>query len=119
MLKSFLIGLPAGARPLVRIGTAVLAAAELCGDKLRSAPDRIVSAGLIARVVSAGVCGAALAPRRRAALGALIAAATAVGAAHLTFAARQRLMARFGQTRSGLLEDALTLTATWLIVGRG
>ena len=95
MLGSVLIGLPAGARaltplaavsdaarrgvlpkdngapawlgsPFVELGLVTLAAGELWGDKLRSAPDRIVPAGVAARVVSAGpASGPCSAPRRR------------------------------------------------------
>ena len=44
---------------------------ELLGDKMKSAPDRTVFLGLLARVMSAGIAGAALAPRgQRAKLGA-------------------------------------------------
>lgn len=146
MLRSFLIGLPAGARamtplaavseaahsgalpadngaprwlghPLIAAGTKALAAGELWGDKLPSAPDRIVTAGVLARIASGGLAGAALAPRRYALLGALLGASAAVGAAYLTFNARIRAMHRFGQTPTGLVEDALTMASTQAIVG--
>ncbi len=94
-------------RPLFRLGALVLGAGELFGDKLKSAPDRTVSLGLIARVLSAGIAGAALAPRGRERAGAVVAVAVAVPFAYLTLAARRRAMARFGQTSSGLVEDAL------------
>lgn len=148
MLRSILIGLPAGSRaltplavvsdaarrcelprdngapawlasPLAELAIAALAAGELAGDKLRSAPDRIVPAGLIARVLSAGLCGAALAPRRRARFGALLGASTAVVSAYVTFGLRQRAMQRFGQGRTGLVEDALTLALARFAVGGG
>ena len=147
MLRSILIGLPAGSRaltplaavsdaarrhelprdngaptwlasPMVELAIAALAAGELGGDKLRSAPDRIVPAGLIARVLSAGLCGAALAPRRRALFGALLGASTAVASAYVTFNLRQRAMRRFGQVRTGLVEDGLTLALARLVAGR-
>ena len=143
MLSSILVGLPAGARsltPLAMVSDAarrgalprdsgapswlgspgaelvigLLAAGELWGDKLHGAPDRIVPVGLLARAVSAGLAGAALAPRRRKALGAVLAASTAVASAHLTFALRRRAMARFGQMRTGLVEDGLTLALSRL-----
>ena len=145
MLGSLLIGLPAGARaltplavvshaarggslpkdtgapawlgsPVVALGIAVLAAGELFGDKLRGAPDRIVPAGIIARVVSAGLCGAALAPRRRRYLGAGLGASTAVASAYVTFALRRRAMTRFGQTSTGLVEDGLTIALSQLVL---
>lgn len=140
MLHALLIGLSAGARsmtplavvanaahtrtlpadngapawlghPLVSIGAKALAAGEIWGDKWRSAPDRIVFAGLAARLVTGGLAGMALAPRRQAAAGAVIGAGAAVAAAYITFALRMRAMRRFGQTSTGVIEDALTLGA--------
>jgi uncharacterized membrane protein len=147
MLRSFLIGLTAGARsltplaavseadrrgalprdngapgwlghPAVALALKALAAGELWGDKLRAAPDRIVPAGIAARLVTGGLAGAALAPRRQAMAGAVIGAAAAIGAAYLTFALRMRAMRRFGQTATGLVEDALALgAAEWVVEG--
>lgn len=145
LLNSFLIGLTAGARaltplaavseaarrdalparggavrwlghPATAAGTKLLAAGELWGDKLRSAPDRIVPAGIAARLVTGAIAGAALAPRRQWVLGAVLGASAAVGAAYLTFGARMRAMRRFGQTPTGLVEDALTLAAAQGVV---
>ena len=96
-------------RPAVAVGLAALAASELAGDKLRAAPDRIVPAGLLARLVTGGLAGAALAPRSRALAGAALGAAGAIAAAYLTFGVRMAALRRFGQTPSGLVEDALTL----------
>lgn len=147
MIHSLLIGLAAGARsitplaavsqaarqgalpadngaiahldhPLVAAGTKALAAGELLGDKLQSAPDRIVPAGIAARLVTGALAGAALAPRRQAALGAALGAGAAVAAAYLTFGLRMRAMRRFGQKSTGLVEDALTLGATQWVVRR-
>jgi len=101
MLHALLIGLSAGARsmtplavvadaarcgtlpadngapswlghPLVSGAAKTLAAGEIWGDKLRSAPDRIVLAGIAARLVTGGIAGMALAPRRRALAGAVL-----------------------------------------------
>lgn len=145
MIHSLLIGLVAGARsltplaavtdaarrgalpadngapallghPLVAAGAKALAAGELWGDKLKSAPDRTVPAGMIARVAAGGLAGAALAPRRHALMGALLGAGAAVGAAYLTFGARVRAMRRLGQTPTGLVEDALALGAARAVV---
>ncbi|KQW66943.1 hypothetical protein ASE17_20055 [Phenylobacterium sp. Root77] len=147
MLNSLLIGMVAGARsitplaavseaartgalptdngapryishPLVAAGTKALAAGELLGDKMTSAPDRIVPAGIAARLVTGALAGAALAPRRQAALGALLGAGGAVAAAYLTFGARMAAMRRYGQKKTGLVEDALTLGATQLVMRR-
>ena len=82
---------------------------ELFGDKMKSAPDRTVFLGLLARVMSAGIAGAALAPPGRERAGAGLAVATAVPLAYVTLAGRKRAMARLGQTRSGLIEDALVV----------
>jgi len=42
--------------------------------------------------------------------------ATAVPLAYLTLSARKRAMAKVGQTRSGLVEDALVVSAAVAIV---
>jgi uncharacterized membrane protein len=144
MIRSFLIGLVAGARaltplaavsdaarrgalarhsgapawlanPLVAAGLTALAAGELWGDKLESAPDRIGAAGIAARLVSGGLAGAALAPRQRALAGALLGGTAAVVAAYLTFGARVTAIRRFGQKRTGLVVDALTVGAARLV----
>jgi uncharacterized membrane protein len=145
MIRSLLIGLVAGARamtplatvsdaarrgalpkdngapswlghPIVAVGSKAIAAGELWGDKLESAPDRIVLAGVVARIVSGGLAGAALAPRRRALAGAVLGAVGAVGAAYVTFGVRMWALRRFGQTPTGLVEDALTVAAAQLVV---
>lgn len=97
--------------PLVKYGALAMGAGELAGDKMKSAPDRTVFLGLLARVMSAGIAGAALAPPRRECAGAAVAVATAVPLAYLTLSARKQAMARIGQTRSGLIEDALVVAA--------
>lgn len=104
-------------RPVFKAGALALGAGELAGDKMTTAPDRTVFMGLLARVMSAGIAGAALAPRGREKAGAMTAVATAVPLAYLTLSARKRAMARMGQTRSGLIEDALVVSAAVAIVG--
>lgn len=103
-------------RPLFKYGALALGAGELAGDKMKSAPDRTVFLGLLARVLSAGIAGAALAPRGEEQAGAAAAVATAVPLAYLTLAGRKKAMARIGQTKSGLIEDALVVAAGAAIV---
>ena len=103
-------------RPLFTYGALAMGAGELFGDKMKSAPDRTVFLGLTARIASAGIAGAALAPRGREQAGALTAIATAVPLAYLTLAARKRAMARIGQMPSGLIEDALIVAAGAAVV---
>jgi uncharacterized membrane protein len=103
-------------RPLFKFGALAMGVGELFGDKMKSAPDRTAFLGLLARVMSAGIAGAALAPRGREQAGAVAAVATAVPLAYLTLAGRERAMARMGQTRSGLIEDALIVVAGVAIV---
>jgi uncharacterized membrane protein len=103
-------------RPLFRHGALAMGVGELFGDKMKTAPDRTVFLGLLARVMSAGIAGAALAPRGREQVGALTAVATAVPLAYLTLAGRKRAMARMGQTRSGVIEDAVVVAAGAAIV---
>jgi uncharacterized membrane protein len=102
--------------PVFKFGALAMGAGELLGDKMKSAPDRTVFLGLLARALSAGIAGAALAPRGKARAGALIAVPTATPLAYLTLAGRKRAMAGLGQTRSGLIEDALVVCAGAAIV---
>jgi uncharacterized membrane protein len=102
--------------PLFKFGALAMGAGELFGDKMKSAPDRTVFLGLLARVTSAGIAGAALAPRGRERAGAVVAITTAVPLAYLTLAGRKRAMARVGQTASGLVEDALVVAAGVAVV---
>ena len=103
-------------KPLFKVGALAMGVGELLGDKMKSAPDRTVPLGLAARVASAGIAGAALAPAGRERQGAALAVATAVPLAYATLAARKRAMTRIGQTRSGLIEDALIVAAGVAIV---
>ncbi|MES2531462.1 MAG: hypothetical protein V4636_10540 [Pseudomonadota bacterium] len=103
-------------RPVFKFGALAMGAGELFGDKMKTAPDRTVFLGLLARVMSAGIAGAALAPRGSEQAGAAAAVATSVPLAYLTLAGRKRAMARIGQTRSGLIEDALIVAAGVAIV---
>ena len=103
-------------QPLFKYGALAMGVGELFGDKMKSAPDRTVFLGLLARVMSAGIAGAALAPRGREQAGAAVAMATAVPLAYATLAGRKQAIARIGQTRSGLIEDALIVAAGAAIV---
>jgi uncharacterized membrane protein len=103
-------------RPLFTYGALAMGVGELFGDKMETAPDRTVFLGLLARTMSAGIAGAALAPRGEEKAGAAVAIATAVPLAYATLAARERAMARIGQTRSGLIEDALVVAAGIAVV---
>lgn len=103
-------------RPLFKYGALAMGIGELFGDKMKSAPDRTVFLGLSARVASAGIAGAALAPAGEEKNGAAVAIAAAVPLAYITLAARKQAMARLGQTRSGLIEDALIVSAGALVV---
>lgn len=103
-------------RPVFKFGAMAMGVGELLGDKMKSAPDRTVFLGLLARVMSAGIAGAALAPKGKEGAGAAVAVATAVPLAYVTLAGRKRAMATMGQTRSGLLEDFLVVAASVAIV---
>ena len=104
-------------RPLFKFGALAMGVGELLGDKMKTAPDRTVFLGLLARVMSAGIAGAALAPRGKEKLGAGLAVGTAVPLANQTLSGRKKAMARIGQTKSGLIEDALIVGAGALVVG--
>jgi len=103
-------------RALFKYGALAMGVGELFGDKMKSAPDRTVFLGLSARVASAGIAGAALAPVGEEKTGAAIAIAAAVPLAYITLAARKKAMREIGQTKSGLIEDALIVTAGAAVV---
>jgi uncharacterized membrane protein len=103
-------------RPAFKFGAMAMGVGELVGDKMKTAPDRTVFLGLLARVLSAGIAGAALAPKGQEKAGAAVAVAAAVPLAYLTLSGRKQAMARIGQTRSGLIEDALMVAAAAAIV---
>ncbi|GAA0769724.1 MULTISPECIES: hypothetical protein [Brevundimonas] len=92
-------------RPLFRFGALAMGVGELLGDKMKSAPDRTVFLGLLARIASAGIAGGALAPRGRERRGAALAVGVAIPLAYLTLAGRKAALRRIGQTRSGIVED--------------
>src|SRR5450830_1611335 len=83
-------------------------------DEIAPGPPLVL--GLLARVLSAGIAGAALAPKGREKAGAAVAVATAVPLAYLTLAGRKKAMAEMGQTKSGLIEDALIVAAGAAVV---
>lgn len=103
-------------QPVFTAGALMMGVAELFGDKMKTAPDRTVPLGLIARIMSAGIAGAALAPRGKERTGGAVAVATAVPLAYLTLAARKRAMRQSGQTRSGLVEDLLVVSGALGVV---
>jgi uncharacterized membrane protein len=96
-------------------GARTMAAAELAGDKMKSAPDRIIAPGVAARLMSGAIAGAAVAPRGRRLAGGAAGAAAAFVSGYATFALRMRALRRYGQTRSGLVEDAIAVGAARLI----
>ena len=103
-------------RPVFKFGALAMGLGELLGDKMKTAPDRTVFLGLLARVMSAGIAGTALAPRGRELAGATAAVSTAVPLAYLTLAARKQAIVRIGQTRSGLIEDVLIVATAVAVV---
>lgn len=102
--------------PAVAAGAVALALAELGGDKMKGAPDRIVPLGLAARTIMAGFACGALAPRGRFREGAAIGAATAVAASFPGWRARVSAMERHGQTPTGLVEDAIVIATAAAIM---
>lgn len=65
-------------RPVFKLGAMAMGVGELFGDKMKSAPDRTAFLGLLARAMSAGIAGAALAPPGREQADSITAIATAV-----------------------------------------
>lgn len=115
--------LPEGSEPvplldnkLVAGGLLAVAVAEMVGDKWPEAPNRTVLSGSTARFLTAAAAGASLAPREQRVAGGLVAALTAVTTAHLGLAVRLAAMKRWGQARTGFVEDALLLAGTALLI---
>jgi uncharacterized membrane protein len=106
--------------PMFSDAVAVLAFAELVGDKLPFAPDRIIKPSTVARAVSGSLAGMSMAPRESKHIGALIGAGAAVGSAYLSFDLRKRAIKRWGRAQTGLVEDllAIGLCAGLLTMGR-
>jgi len=104
------------AHPFIAAGGVALAAAEMAGDKMKTAPDRTVFAGLLARTITSGFAGAALAPPRRQMSGAALGIAAAVSASYLGLAARKAAMRRWGRVPTGFAEDAVVSAAASAIV---
>lgn len=95
--------------PAAAAGAVALAAAEMAGDKLASAPDRVMPAGVVARFATSAIAGAALAPRRRRWAAAAAAGTAATIAAHIGWRARLKAMERRSQATTGFAEDAAVL----------
>ncbi len=76
---------------------------------MKTAPDRIVPIGLMARFITSAVSGALLAPRRQRLLGAALGGSTAVAASYAGWGLRRATLRRYGQTPTGLAEDALVV----------
>ncbi|MGF7153729.1 DUF4126 domain-containing protein [Novosphingobium gossypii] len=148
MIRSFLIGLVAGQRgiaplasialatrreavpaqlplqsllqsPAIALGTAALAAAEMAGDKMKTAPDRIVPVGLAVRAITAAYAGAALAPKGQRTQSALMAVGSAMISSYVGWRMRCAAMQRYGQTATGFVEDALALGAGIAVANPG
>ena len=95
MLRSFLIGLVAGS------AMTPLAAVSEAARKGELPRDSGAPHWLGGPIVAAG-----------------LKALAAVGAAYLTFGARMQAMRRFGQSQTGVIEDALTVgAAQWIMAG--
>lgn len=103
------------ARPLPAAGAVAMAAAEFAGDKMKTAPERTVMLGLLARTITGGFAGATLAPPRRRMAGAALGIGAAIAASHAGLAARKWAMRRWGQTATGFAEDAIVFSAANLI----
>jgi len=93
--------------PLITAGATALAAAEMAGDKMKSAPDRIVPIGLLVRSITSAYAGAALAPRDKRAIGAALAVGAALASSYVGWRLRCSAMKRYGQTSTGVVEDAI------------
>ncbi|HEY8574801.1 MAG TPA: DUF4126 domain-containing protein [Devosia sp.] len=95
--------------PVVAAGTLAFAAAEMGGDKMKSAPDRTVPIGLAVRAITSAYAGAAVAPRNQQVAGAAVAIGAALLSSYIGLRLRKAAIARYGQMSSGLVEDAIVM----------
>ncbi len=97
----------------------LLALGELVGDKLPSTPARTAPPGLLARIATGALTGAAVAsPSGATILGAIVGAVAGVVGCFAGYAARTRLGRAFGlpDLVVALLEDAVTIGgALWVV----
>lgn len=100
--------------PLIASGTVVLALAEMAGDKQKSAPDRVVPIGLLARFLTCSIAGAALSTREHRVAGGAVAGFTAIAASYLGWRARVRAMEQHGQTQTGIIEDLAVVSGAFM-----
>ena len=103
------------AEPLPAAGAVLMAAGEMAGDKMKTAPDRIVPVGLAARLVTGAFAGRVLASREQRIAGAALGATAAVLSSYVGWQLRTKAMARWGQTATGFAEEAIVLPAAWAI----
>ncbi len=107
------------AHPVIAAGGVGLGALEMVGDKQKTAPDRTVFLGLLARTISSGFAGYARAPKHQRVAGAALAIASANASAFGGLALRKWAMRRWGQTATGFAEDAVVFGAANAIVHAG
>ncbi len=102
--------------------TKFLAAGEIIGDKLPFTPSRIAPGPLFGRVLSGGLCGAALclAAGKRAERGAVLGVAGAVAGAYGFYHLRRTLGQRLPVPDPilGAAEDVLAYGGGWLVLRR-
>ena len=99
--------------PRVANTIAVLAGVELIVDKLPFAPNRTIPGSLLLRIVSGGICGAALCQARKQprALGAILGATAAVGAAFAGMELRRRIGQELHAPGAvAIVEDAIAIS---------
>src|ERR1700687_1940312 len=100
----------------------VLALAELIADKLPFTPARTKPGGLLVRIVTGGLCGAALcvSAGESIILGAILGAIGAVAGAFAGYEVRHRLVTKRNASDLvvALIEDAVAIGGAFLIVSQ-
>jgi len=99
-----------------------LALAELVADKLPFTPARTKPVGLVARIITGGLCGAALCVTAGESLilGAILGAVGAVAGTFVGYELRHRLVTKRGVSDVvvALIEDAVAIGGAFLIVAQ-
>ncbi len=93
-----------------------LALLEFAGDLYPRAPARTRFAGLTARCLTGGLCGAKLAERDRCTVAAATGAAAAIVGSYAGLSVRRSAAAAIGAVPAAIVEDAMTILGAAAVV---
>jgi uncharacterized membrane protein len=92
------------------------AVAEYVGDLYPNAPPRTDLAGVLARLISGGFCGWAVTSTSDRVLGIILGGVGALAGTYLSYRARMRAIQFVGRVPAALIEDAVAIVGSALII---